>query len=220
MSLRHPVICMLYTLMHIKYIDASNPLTHFKHTDSNTLKISQDITRYHKISHQIHWRVSKTPCLSHQIHWRVSKTCLYQRHHVLPFTHWLSHIDTHILTHINAICLMSQYVWFDMRHVLNMRQIRHFDVYQTLTHIKFKTWTHTHWLSHIDSHILTHFKHIDAHHTKHIDTHQTHQIRHIDAYQIKHTERGGGLGSRPKNMYGETLGDGVEYHLMKPTPLR
>ena len=29
-----------------------------------------------------------------------------------------------------------------------------------------------------------------------------------------------GLGSRPKNMYGETLGDGVEYHLMKPTPRR
>ena len=32
--------------------------------------------------------------------------------------------------------------------------------------------------------------------------------------------RGGGLGSRPKKMYGERLGDGVEYHLMKPTPLR
>jgi len=32
--------------------------------------------------------------------------------------------------------------------------------------------------------------------------------------------RGGGLGSRPKNMYGETLGDGVEYHLIKPTPRR
>jgi len=30
--------------------------------------------------------------------------------------------------------------------------------------------------------------------------------------------RGGGLGSRPKKMYGERLGDGVEYHLMKPTP--
>jgi len=27
-------------------------------------------------------------------------------------------------------------------------------------------------------------------------------------------ERGGGLGSRPKKMYGERLGDGVEYHLM------
>ena len=32
--------------------------------------------------------------------------------------------------------------------------------------------------------------------------------------------RGGGLGSRPKKMYGETLGDGVEYHSMKPTPRR
>jgi len=32
--------------------------------------------------------------------------------------------------------------------------------------------------------------------------------------------RGGGLGSRPTKMYGERLGDGVEYHLMKPTPRR
>ena len=32
--------------------------------------------------------------------------------------------------------------------------------------------------------------------------------------------RGGGLGSRPKKMYGERLGHGVEYHLMKPTPRR
>jgi len=30
--------------------------------------------------------------------------------------------------------------------------------------------------------------------------------------------RGGGLGSRPKKMHGERLGDGVEYHLMSPTP--
>ena len=32
--------------------------------------------------------------------------------------------------------------------------------------------------------------------------------------------RGGGLGSRPKKMYGERLGDGVEYHFMKTTPRR
>jgi len=32
--------------------------------------------------------------------------------------------------------------------------------------------------------------------------------------------RGGGLGSRPKKMYVERLGDGVEYHLMSPTPRR
>jgi len=35
-----------------------------------------------------------------------------------------------------------------------------------------------------------------------------------------HIRRGGGLGSRPKKMYGERLGDGVEYHLMEPTPRR
>ena len=32
--------------------------------------------------------------------------------------------------------------------------------------------------------------------------------------------RGGGLGSRSKKMYRERLGDGVEYHLMSPTPRR
>ena len=32
--------------------------------------------------------------------------------------------------------------------------------------------------------------------------------------------RGGGLGSRPKKMHGERLGDGVEYHFMNPTPRR
>ena len=32
--------------------------------------------------------------------------------------------------------------------------------------------------------------------------------------------RGGGLGSRPKKMYGKRSGDGVEYHLMSPTPRR
>jgi len=32
--------------------------------------------------------------------------------------------------------------------------------------------------------------------------------------------RGGGLGSRPNKMYGERFGDGVEYHLMRPTPRR
>jgi len=40
---------------------------------------------------------------------------------------------------------------------------------------------------------------------------------------VRHTKlvrRGEGLGSIPKKMYGERLGDGVEYHLMKPTPRR
>ena len=37
---------------------------------------------------------------------------------------------------------------------------------------------------------------------------------------LRISRRGGGLGSRPKKMYGEKLGDGVEYHFMKTTPRR
>ena len=33
---------------------------------------------------------------------------------------------------------------------------------------------------------------------------------------LHHIGRRGGLGSRPRKMYGERLGDGVEYHSMKP----
>jgi len=44
---------------------------------------------------------------------------------------------------------------------------------------------------------------------------------HGSLYSVNIVEwRGGGLGSRPKKMYGERLGDGVEYHLMKPMPRR
>jgi len=44
----------------------------------------------------------------------------------------------------------------------------------------------------------------------------------IFSYMYTHIvcARGGGLGSRPKKMYGKRLGDGVEYHLMSPTPRR
>ena len=44
----------------------------------------------------------------------------------------------------------------------------------------------------------------------------THMCTHITCIYI--TQRDGGLGSRPKKMYGKRLGDGVEYHLMRPTP--
>jgi len=45
-------------------------------------------------------------------------------------------------------------------------------------------------------------------------------IVHTYVMHISLSLRGGGLGSRPQKMYGERLGDGVEYHLMKPTPRR
>ena len=37
---------------------------------------------------------------------------------------------------------------------------------------------------------------------------------------LRQLQRGGGLGSRPQKVYRERLGDGVEYHLMSPTPRR
>ena len=50
------------------------------------------------------------------------------------------------------------------------------------------------------------------------ETYDTQSLR--ESGKTRPTARGGGLGSRPKKMYGERLGDGVEYHLMKPTPRR
>ena len=47
-----------------------------------------------------------------------------------------------------------------------------------------------------------------------------HMVPITSRYCILLIRRGGGLGSRPKKMYGERLGDGVEYHLMSPTPRR
>ena len=54
----------------------------------------------------------------------------------------------------------------------------------------------------------------------HIYVHHMYIYTHAWIYKKTHGTRGGGLGSRPKKMYGERLGDGVEYHLMKPTPRR
>ena len=43
-------------------------------------------------------------------------------------------------------------------------------------------------------------------------------LSNVEWNPVLELARGGGLGSRPKKMYGERLGDGVEYHLMKATP--
>ena len=60
--------------------------------------------------------------------------------------------------------------------------------------------------------------HTYMHICTHIHVHKYHRLRRKVSQQG--IWRGGGLGSRPKKMYGERLGDGVEYHLMKPTPRR
>ena len=50
------------------------------------------------------------------------------------------------------------------------------------------------------------------------DTDADHMRKASGIMWMRQTRRGGGLGSRPKKMYGKRLGDGVEYHLMSPTP--
>jgi len=55
-----------------------------------------------------------------------------------------------------------------------------------------------------------------SHITLSTDVGQTSEITSRDMMTVGW--RGGGLGSRPKKMYGERLGDGVEYDLMSPTP--
>ena len=67
---------------------------------------------------------------------------------------------------------------------------------------------------------MNHVQHISPNHD--IQISRNHVI-HISTNYVVHiytndVMRGGGLGSRPKKWYGERLGDGVEYHLMKPTP--
>jgi len=63
----------------------------------------------------------------------------------------------------------------------------------------------------------------DTFHTKYRTSNDFYHIRYdiLDMKSIVTRQvRGGGLGSRPKKMYEERLGDGVEYHLMSPTPRR
>jgi len=43
-------------------------------------------------------------------------------------------------------------------------------------------------------------------------------VTHSHTHRSTQPSERWGLGSRPKKMYGERLGDGVEYHLMSPTP--
>ena len=62
--------------------------------------------------------------------------------------------------------------------------------------------------------------HVYAHIDLHPYTYMCMQTLMLQIFAMNMKRRGGGLGSRPKKMCGERLGDGVEYHLMSPTPRR
>ena len=82
--------------------------------------------------------------------------------------------------------------------------------------------TPPHTLSLTHTHIHTHSLSLMHTHTRSLSHTQRVQICQEPPHMFLHepSRRGGGLGSRPKKMYGERLGDGVEYHLIRPTPRR
>ena len=110
------------------------------------------------------------------------------------------------------------------------------------------TYTYTNTCTHTYTHTPIHAEHNCISHTRKKFRNASKPHIHIYIYKYMHTHihtctytcctqmharsacaqmsdtsryvrgRGGGLGSRPKKMYGKRLGDGVEYHLMIPTP--
>ena len=82
------------------------------------------------------------------------------------------------------------------------------------THILWQTLSHTHMTTNSIAHTLYTDIWQTLTHT-HSMTKTTAHIHYIQAYEM----RGGGLGSRPKKMCGERLGDGVEYHLWALRPV-
>ena len=113
-----------------------------------------------------------------------------------------AHIWTSCVTHMNAYIAhkwVTVHIW--MSHGTHMNESRH--TYE---------WVRAHiWTSCVT--------HMNA--SRHI--HENLNLKHLMSLRhlvVRCPMRGGGLGSRPKKMYGERLGDGVEYHSMKPTPRR
>jgi len=82
------------------------------------------------------------------------------------------------------------------------------------------TWTShvTHWP--VSDIAISHHSHCHYHCQTSLCHHYQKDMTLSSTSHMTISQRGGGLGSRPKKMYGEYLGDGVEYHLMSPTPRR
>jgi len=108
-------------------------------------------------------------------------------------------------THCNRHCN-----WYCSIHKLTSRHEASCYCNHTATHCN-QSATHYNTLQHTARHCKTLQRP-----ATHYNTGDTDHRQHANSWQ----RRGGGLGSRPKKMWGERLGDGVEYHLMKPTPRR
>ena len=131
--------------------------------------------------------------------------------------HTLStHTATHTATALNSDSQLSTHSQLTLQLTLQQPSATIRNSAHTLnTHTAYTPETHT-TLPH--SHSLHIYKNKKIYISINTATHTATALG--NNAQVSRTRRGGGLGSRPKKMYGERLGDGVEYHLMKPTPRR
>jgi len=125
----------------------------------------------------------------------VNDSCLTRMSHVSREYEWVT-------SHVNESCLIS------MSHVSREWVLSHVNA-SCLTPTRHVT---SEWvMSHVKESSLTWMSHVS----------RQCAVATTFALQVQQTSaRGGGLGSGPKKMYGERLGDGVEHHLMSPTPRR
>ena len=170
-------------------------------------------------------------------------------HHTATHCDTLQHTATqcYILQHTAALCNALQHTspicarfcckkknlkWNTLQPMVTRRNVLHRAIihehYFSLILLP-KTTSNCNTLQHTATHCNT-LHHIAAHccTVQCVATHELYFVLVLSQTHcntLQHTApycstRGGGLGSRPKKMYGERLGDGVEYHLMSPTPRR
>jgi len=133
--------------------------------------------------------------------WWISERCYVQWRRSFEYTYTFEWVMP--LTCLNLYTCIYVYVW--MSHVARISEC------YTYVFIHMYEWVMPH--QHLNESCHTHLNESCHTHTSERCSHNCH------VNEVCQT-RGGGLGSRPKKMYGERLGDGVEYHLMKPTPRR
>jgi len=166
--------------------------------------------RIHSDTHwHIHWHTHDTYTLTHTLTYTLTHTFTY------TLTHTLTYTKTH--THLTYVYLIH---WHTHWHIL-YKSIQ--TSTQALKYTSNPTWGDI-WVSS--------FKAQSSNLERRFSLKRGKSDVRASSFEFWHRNRkfhprwdrvyidmrGGGLGSRPKKMYGKRLGDEVEYHLMSPTP--
>ena len=161
-----------------------------------------------------HTHMLRLTRLTHPYHQTNTSTWLYAHTHIIRRTHqWLTLSYPHTNT---STWLGARFV----RHRPRVGQIIEWLV--AWLGLRGCMTRCTHCNSHTHTHLNTHCSRFV------IVTKTLKQSKHFHYWlwfiwlfmSRRFVMRVGELGSRPKKMYGERLGDRVEYHLMSPTPRR